>query len=43
MELLKKLFSKGISDVVNSVGDIVDRFTLTKEEWLSMQPDRKNP
>jgi hypothetical protein len=32
MELLKKLFSKGISDVVNSVGDIVDRFTLTKEE-----------
>jgi len=32
MELLKKLFSKGIGDVVNSVGDVIDRFTLSKEE-----------
>lgn len=32
MELFKKLFGKGITDVVTSVGDVVDRFTLSKEE-----------
>ena len=32
MELLKKLFSKGITDVVDSVSDVIDRFTLSKEE-----------
>lgn len=32
MELLKKLFSKGITEVVDSVGDVVDRFTLSKQE-----------
>lgn len=32
MELFKKLFSKGITDVVDSVGDVIDRFTLSKEE-----------
>lgn len=32
MELFKKLFGKGITEVVSTVGDVVDRFTLTKEE-----------
>ncbi|MFV0591193.1 MAG: 3TM-type holin [Draconibacterium sp.] len=32
MELFKKLFGQGITEVVSSVGDVVDRFTLTKEE-----------
>jgi hypothetical protein len=32
MDLLKKLFSKGITDVVDSVSNVVDRFTLSKEE-----------
>jgi hypothetical protein len=32
MDLFKKIFSKGVTDVVNSVGDIVDRFTLSKQE-----------
>lgn len=32
MDFFKKIFGKGITDVVTSVGDVVDRFTLTKEE-----------
>ena len=32
MELFKKLFGKGITEVVSTVGDVIDRFTLTKEE-----------
>lgn len=32
MDLLKKLFSKGITDVVDSVSNVIDRFTLSKEE-----------
>ncbi|WP_167611669.1 holin family protein [Maribellus sediminis] len=32
MELFKKLFSKGITDVVDSVSNVIDRFTLSKEE-----------
>jgi len=32
MELFKKLFGQGITEVVSTVGDVVDRFTLTKEE-----------
>ncbi|WP_340113173.1 holin family protein [Maribellus mangrovi] len=32
MDLFKKLFSKGITDVVDSVGNVIDRFTLSKEE-----------
>lgn len=42
MELLKKLFSKGVSDVVNSVGDIVDRFTLDKEEKLKFKQEMQS-
>lgn len=32
MELFNKLFGKGITEVVSSVGDVIDRFTLSKEE-----------
>jgi hypothetical protein len=32
MEMFKKLFSKGISDVIDSVGNVIDRVSLRKEE-----------
>lgn len=32
MSFLSKLFSGGISDVVDSVGGLLDKFTLSKEE-----------
>jgi hypothetical protein len=32
MSILKNLFSSGISDIVKSVGDIADEFSLSKEE-----------
>lgn len=32
MDLINKIFGKGITEVVDSVGNIVDRFTLSKEE-----------
>lgn len=37
MELLNKLFSKGITDVVDSVGNVIDRFTLSKEEKMEFK------
>ncbi len=37
MELIKKLFSKGITDVVDSVGNVIDRFTLSKEEKMEFK------
>src|SRR5210317_1823513 len=37
MELFKKLFSKGITDVVDSVGNVIDRFTLSKEEKMEFK------
>ena len=32
MSILSKLFSGGVSDIVNSVGGVIDKFTLSKEE-----------
>ena len=32
MGILKKIFSKGISEVIDSAGNLVDRFSLTKQE-----------
>lgn len=32
MYFFRNFFGKGITDVVSSVGDVIDRFTLTKEE-----------
>jgi hypothetical protein len=32
MSIFQKLFSGGLSEIVNSVGGIVDKFTLSKEE-----------
>lgn len=37
MEIIKKLFSKGITDVVDSVGNVIDRFTLSKEEKMEFK------
>lgn len=37
MELIKKLFSKGITDVVDSVGNVIDKFTLSKEEKMEFK------
>lgn len=42
MELMKKLFSKGITDVVDSVGNIIDRFTLSKEEKMEFKLEMQN-
>lgn len=42
MELMKKLFSKGITDVVDSVGNVIDRFTLSKEEKMEFKLEMQN-
>lgn len=37
MGFLNKIFGKGISDVINDVANVVDRFSLSKEEKQAFQ------
>lgn len=37
MTLISKLLSGGVTDIVNSIGDIIDKFTLSKEEKLDFK------
>ena len=42
MSLLSKLFSGGVSDVVDSVGGILDKFTLSKEEKAEIKMEMQS-
>lgn len=42
MSFFSKLFSGGISEVVNSVGGVIDKFTLSKEEKLQFKSEMQS-
>ncbi len=42
MDFFQKLFGKGITDIVSSVGDVIDRFTLTKEEKQKLKMEMQS-
>lgn len=42
MSILSKIFSGGISEVIDSVSGVVDKFTLSKEEKLQFKADMQS-